>query len=425
MCLNQNSVLRLTILACLLAASNVASSLAIAACTDPSTCFGTGALEQDISVEGNTAFGFHALRDNTEGGENVAVGVQALEENVLGDINTAVGHWALKGNQNAGGNTAVGAYALPGWSVGGTNTFRQLGGGNSAFGASALLNNETGDGNTAVGFAAMLGKHDLMQGISGNNNVAIGASSLVELSSGSSNTATGVLSLNLNSTGSRNTATGVSALSNLTTGNRNTAIGAAAGKALVSGSNNIIIGGQNFGVAAENGVIRIGTKTFQKKAFIAGIRGVQTALQAASAVFIDANGQLGTIRSSRRFKEDIRPMANVSERLFALRPVTFHYKESDEDGSNPVQYGLIAEEVAVAFPELVINGQDGKPESVSYHLLATLLLNEVQKERQVTHQQASELERQSAELAHLKQNVAKMADVIARLEHAQTLGATQ
>ena len=100
-------------------------------------------------------------------------------------------------------------------------------------------------------------------------------------------------------------------------------------------------------------------------------------------MLIDANGQLGTINSSRRFKEDIQPMGSASERLFGLRPVTFRYKQPYDDGSKPVQFGLVAEEVAQVFPELVVNGKDGKPDTVSYHLLATLLLNEVQKDHRV------------------------------------------
>src|SRR6185436_7830886 len=93
---------------------------------------------------------------------------------------------------------------------------------------------------------------------------------------------------------------------------------------------------------------------FQKKTFIAGIRGVTTGASNATAVFIDGNGQLGIIKSSREVKEDIEPMGNVSERLYALRPVTFRYKEAHDDGSKPIEFGLIAEEVAEAFPELVV-----------------------------------------------------------------------
>lgn len=46
-------------------------------------------------------------------------------------------------------------------------------------------------------------------------------------------------------------------------------------------------------------------------------------------------------------------MKVVSEMLFQLRPVTFRYKESYENGATPLDYGLIAEDVAEVFPELV------------------------------------------------------------------------
>jgi len=218
----------------------------------------------------------------------------------------------------------------------------------------------------------------------------------------------------------------MNALYNATTGYRNVALGYQAGYALTTGSDNIIVGGNNQGTSADAGVIRIGASAYQKKAFIAGIRGVKTGATGAVAVLIDANGQLGTINSSRRFKEDIQPMGSVSERLFSLRPVTFRYKEPYVDGSKPVQFGLIAEEVAEAFPELVVYGKDGKPETVSYHLLATLLLNEFQKEHSVTLAQANRiaaLEKQSVELAKLRNEVAAMARVIDRLDQARVVAA--
>ena len=227
--------------------------------------------------------------------------------------------------------------------------------------------------------------------------------------SGNANTATGYNSLQSNGTGSRNTANGINSLGGVTTGFRNTAIGAASGKSIVTGSDNIVIGAENPGVAAENGVIRIGTKTYQKKTFVAGIRGVQTGLAAAVPVFIDANGQLGTIKSSRAVKENIQAMGDISERLLALRPVTFQYKEADEDGGRPTQFGLIAEEVAEAFPELVIYDEQGKPETVSYHLLATLLVNEFQKEHSITQAQATRI-------AELEQGLARLSEVVARLD---------
>ena len=124
-----------------------------------------------------------------------------------------------------------------------------------------------------------------------------------------------------------------------------------------------------------------------------------TGSTAAAAVFIDPNGQLGTIKSSRDVKEEILPMGNVSDRLLALRPVTFRYKQADDDGSKPIQFGLIAEEVAESFPELVVYDANGKPETVSYHLLATLLLNEFQEQAV----RITALEAQSAELSATKE----------------------
>jgi hypothetical protein len=56
-----------------------------------------------------------------------------------------------------------------------------------------------------------------------------------------------------------------------------------------------------------------------------------------------------------------------------LRPVSFAYKS---DASQRTQYGLIAEEVAEVLPEIVVYNKDNQPETVAYHILPSLLLNE-------------------------------------------------
>ena len=117
----------------------------------------------------------------------------------------------------------------------------------------------------------------------------------------------------------------------------------------------------------------------QTKAFIAGVRGITTVNANAIPVMIDSAGQLGTVSSSRRFKEEIREMADASRRLLQLRPVTFRYKQPFGDGSKPLQYGLIAEEVAEVFPELAVRTADGQIETVHYQMLSVLLLNELQR----------------------------------------------
>ena len=97
-------------------------------------------------------------------------------------------------------------------------------------------------------------------------------------------------------------------------------------------------------------------------------------------VVVDSNGQLGTISSSRRFKEDIQDMGDASSGLMRLRPVTFHYKQPYQDGSKPIDYGLIAEEVAEVYPDLAVKGADGQIETVQYQKLVPMLLNELQKQ---------------------------------------------
>jgi len=72
------------------------------------------------------------------------------------------------------------------------------------------------------------------------------------------------------------------------------------------------------------------------RSFAAGVSGVNVG--SAVPVMIDsATGQLGTISSSRRFKEDIHDMGDASEGLMRLRPVTFRYKKPFDDGSKPIQ----------------------------------------------------------------------------------------
>ena len=118
------------------------------------------------------------------------------------------------------------------------------------------------------------------------------------------------------------------------------------------------------------------------------MRGVTTGSNNAVPVLIDSNGQLGTVSSSERFKEDIRNMGNISDGLMQLRPVVFRYKQPFADGSKPIQFGLIAEEVAKIYPELVAHSTDGQVETVKYQVLDSLLLNELQRQqKQIEDQQ--------------------------------------
>jgi hypothetical protein len=188
-----------------------------------------------------------------------------------------------------------------------------------------------------------------------------------------------------NSTGSNNIAVGYLAATHVSGGN----------------SNNIHISSQ--GATNDSGTIRIGTPGTQTSYFAAGIRGVTTGNNDAIPVVIDSNGQLGTVSSSTRFKEDIHDMDTASSGLLRLRPVTFRYQKPFADGSKPIQYGLVAEEVAEVYPDLVARSADGQIETVKYQVLDSMLLNELQKEHLQVQQQAETIQRLESRLAALEE----------------------
>ncbi len=287
----------------------------------------------------------------------------------LANFNTFLGDDALNSNTTGSGNTAVGWQALISNTTGGSNT---------AIGSGALQFNTTSFANTAIGGVA------LEFNTTGFANTAIGDGALLE-----------------NTTGFFNTATGNQALLNNTTGSNNIALGVSAGMNLTTGSNNIDIG--NVGAARESNRIRIGTNGTHRNTFIAGISGVTVA--DGVGVIIDARGHLGTVVSSERFKDQIKPMDKTSEAILALQPVTFRYKHELDPIGIP-QFGLVAEQVEKVNPALVARDDQGKPYTVRYEAVNAMLLNEFLKAHR-------KIEQQEATIAQLKE---EMETVSARLK---------
>jgi hypothetical protein len=345
----------------------------------------------------NTAHGWQSLFSTTTGSTNTADGYQALFSNVgvsndlgrTGDDNTAIGSQALYSNIDANQNTATGAGALY------SNT---RGPGNTATGAYALNLNSTGIYNTAIGNYSMQSNH-------GSWNTAVGQSSLSGLG------------------GNSNTAIGRFALLRLDSGDSNAVLGMQAGVNLVGGSNNIYIG--NLGQQSnESNIIRIGSQVADlgvegyiqpahTATYIAGISGTAVA---GDAVVVNANGQLGTLSSSARFKEQIKPMDKTSEAILSLRPVTFRYKKEIDPRSTP-QFGLVAEDVAKVNPDLVARDRDGKPYTVRYEAVNAMLLNEFLKEHRKVQELETRLAQQQKEFAaRLKEQDAKIQNVSDKIE---------
>ena len=348
------------------------------------TAEGQNALLSLVTGAYNTAVGFSSLKSNTIGTLNTALGVNAMVSNTTGVNNTATGADALYNNTIGFQNTANGGYAL---------FFNTAGSGNIAIGPFALYFNTIGSLNTAIG---------------GSNGSLPSGGTLFDNTTGSSNTAVGASALG-GSNGDGNTAVGSGALIQ-SSGNFNTALGQNAGQALRGGeSNNIYIGANVDGVRGESNTIRIGN-TDITDTFISGISG--TTVASGAAVFVDSNGHLGTVTSSKRFKEDIKPMNKASEALYALEPVSFRYKkEIDPVGTS--QVGLIAEDVEKVSPNLIVRDKKGKAYSVRYDQVNAMLLNEFLKE----HKKTEKLEATVASLiATVKEQAAQIQKVSAQLE---------
>ena len=105
-------------------------------------------------------------------------------------------------------------------------------------------------------------------------------------------------------------------------------------------------------------------------------------------VIVDTNGHLGTVVSSARFKDGIKPMDKESEAILALQPVTFHYKHELDPEGIP-QFGLVAEQVEKVNPDLVARDDQGKPYTVRYEAVNAMLLNEFLKEHRKVEEQAT------------------------------------
>ena len=186
---------------------------------------------------------------------------------------------------------------------------------------------------------------------------------------------------------------------NNTTGSSNIALGASAGQNLTTGSNNIDIG--NAGVAGESNTIRIGTVGTQTNTFIAGISGVTVA--GGVGVIVDTNGHLGTVVSSERFKDAIKPMDKASEAILALKPVTFRYKHELDPEGIP-QFGLVAEQVEKVNPDLVARDEQGKVYTVRYEAVNAMLLNEFLKEHRKVEEQGRKLPEQEVTIAEQRKS---------------------
>ena len=173
--------------------------------------------------------------------------------------------------------------------------------------------------------------------------------------------------------GRHNIGIGYQSLLSVITGISNVCIGAYSGQSYIGGeSDNILIGDNVEGIVGDTHTIRIGAITGASVPTSCYIQGIYGITVTGSAVLCSSSGQLGTVASSKRYKENIKDIDDQS--ILGLRPVQFNFKS---DSTKTKSYGFIAEEVLSVCPDLVILKND-KPESVKYHEMPALLLNEIQ-----------------------------------------------
>jgi hypothetical protein len=387
-----------------------------------STAFGYSALLSDTTGYRNTAMGTFALTANTTGYGNAAFGYESLYTNTTGLHNTGTGSFTLHSNTSGNSNVAFGIYALFSNTTG-TNTalgyaalyFNTTGNNNDATGYQALYNNTTGNYNTASGDFSLednttgssntaSGFQALLTNSTGANNTAFGANALYWNTVGRGNAAQGANALFNNTTGIRNLGIGNNALLNNSTGSYNIGLGFNAASNVTTGSYNIEIGAP--GTASDDNTIQIGVQGTQTSTTIAGIFGTTLT---GSAVYVTATGQLGVLASSERYKTEVATMGVASARLLELRPVTFKLKN---DAKGRLQYGLIAEEVAQVYPELVIRGADGRIDGVRYEELTPMLLNLVQQQQATMRTQG---DKQAADALRMEEQASQVRALKERL----------
>ena len=220
--------------------------------------------------------------------------------------------------------------------------------------------------------------------------------------------ALGALALSANTIGSFNTAIGALALLQNTSGSFNIALGESAGSQVTTADRVICIGAEIYG------------ENVSDTCYIGNIFGKLSS--GGTPVYVNSAGKLGTTTSSRRFKDDIKPMDKASEALLALKPVTFHYKKEIDPKGIP-QFGLVAEEVEKVNPKLVVRDKDGKVNTVRYEAVNAMLLNEFLKEHKAFVEEQDKVKKLEAGLAGLlatvKEQAAQIEKVNAQLQMRQ------
>jgi hypothetical protein len=375
---------------------------------------GAGALLSSTSADQNVAIGYGAMYNNSTGGSNVALGKAALTSNMTGDENTATGINALYANTTGDENTATGSNALYANTTGSRNT---------AIGFEAMKNSTTAGENTAVGYMSMFnnsGSYNVSLGqntltlSSGSRNVAIGYSSLWQNSSGSDNLSIGYQSGHENTSGSNNVALGKHSLYSLASGSYNTGVGSHTNTSSLNSVNQTVIGSFATGVAdnsvtlgnsnvtavymAQNanatvyaGGLYVSGNIHTGDIFTSNIQANN--IQANNIFAIDVSANSFTTSSDKRFKKDIKPIANSLDNVLKLRGVSYNFKVEEYSNKKfpaDTQIGFIAQELLEIYPQLISKDKEGYY-SVDYSKISPILVEAIKEQQKKIDKLETEL----------------------------------
>lgn len=349
----------------------------------------------DVSDNQNVGIGANSLSSNTSGYDNTGIGYSTLLDNNTGYQNTAVGHSALESNTTGYSNTAVGSLALEANSTGISNTalgrrameFKTGGNNNTAIGTLALRANTTGNINTIVGSAAGFN-------VEGDGNVIIGVGRTLSGTRTISNSVfIGKYAGNPETNSDRLYIENSESATPLIYGEfDNDVLGfnADVGINTQSPSASLHVNHQN-GSSTEGFVISNVIDADEWRMYMQWNSNTLSMFFNNTNVgnFDDVSGTYSAV-SDRRLKKNIEPLGTVLEKVNQLEVVDYNFIHQQESKKYT---GLIAQEVEVLFPNLVVPpNEESENYTMDYSAFGVIAIKAIQEQQEEIDHLKKELE---------------------------------
>ena len=310
--------------------------------------------------------GFRMLRNGPAGHTTILVGFNAGDQNT-GIFNTFVG--SSSGYRNIKGTE------------------------NAFFGSLSGRSNRMGYGNSFFGHQAGERNQD------GFYNAFFGSDSGISHESGRDNAFFGERSGAFQKEGSYNTMIGGSTGFNSPAGEFISLFGWRANTGTGSLSHATAIGAE--AVVLTDNTVQLGRHTLDK------IRIGTLAPAGELPICINANNELSSCSSSKRYKTDISDLSSGLGVIERLQPISFRWKSSKS-----IDLGLVAEDVAQVAPGLVSLNPSGKIEGVKYEKIGLILVNAVKEQQKQIRLQQKQNNLQREKIENLEKKLFTLRSII-------------